>query len=367
MTRSLPWVTKREREKNASKTRAIFNQPSKSHVSAAANAFSIHKCVKEAPHSSAINPIPPFQEDELDQSHKTHDLSRHGLMHDGFDADDKWRMVEDELLETAKTFTQSLRQAEYEKLMKNIMDGKSSGTYKISRPTIFTSQTISKAKGLNVQGQKKAPKRKLAKDSDDEDDTPWMKDDCLADLMTSFNTNAIELMDIPEAGLPDDPPVVSRPKNFSSSGKITQGACSTDQDPDSDTNDDLDYFPSTYPIRNLGKKPAYNDDRVQSDFSTIRREETGLEAQTMYSVTSDSYPKKDKTRKATTEVPRNRVDTTIGPNNGCVNIKQSPFQGDGILQKKPITLSLKSNTQKFDKKKYNTKAVPLHEIPTFLV
>ena len=66
-------------------------------------------------------------------------------MHDGFDADDKWRMVEDELLETAKTFTQSLRQAEYERLMKNVMNGKSSGPSYISRSTVLTFSVYGKS------------------------------------------------------------------------------------------------------------------------------------------------------------------------------------------------------------------------------
>ena len=370
MTRSLPWAKKQEREESASrKTCPVIRQSSIICNNATAKTRSSDKCVKELHYSSAINSITPSQKVGFEERHNAHIPSSHSLMQDGFDADDKWRMVEDELLETAKTLTQSLRQAEYKRLMKNMMDERNSGAYKISRPTTITSQSIGKAEGLNVRGQKNVAKRKFAyqndaNDSDDEDETPWMNDDCLADLMTSHETKETELMDLPHAGSPDDPSVISRHKNFSSSAEIIPGVRNIVQDPDSDEDDDLDCSPSLYPVHHILKK-SINNSHAHFDRTTGR--EPTLETKAMTTVASSGYPYQEKMSNSTTDVPQNRLNTLAGLDNDYANMKHFLSKDERTHNKNRKILSIKNSTHKLEEEKYNTKSISLCEIPTFLV
>lgn len=374
MTRSLPWVTKQEREKNApKKTRAIIKQSSVSHDGTITNASSTENNAKDIQHTSYISSVPLLKGSGDDERHPPHVSSSYSLMRDGFDADDKWRMVEDELLETAKTFTQSLRQAEYEKLMKNVLDGRSSRAYKISRPTIITFQSVGKAQGLSVHRQKNASKRKFAqenyaKDDYDEDDAPWMNDDCLADLMASRETKVTELMDHPDASSPDNPSVRSKQMNLSLGDKSAQDVRSIVQNPDSGEDDDLDCSPSLCAIDDIPRKPVSNN----SDYSYIQpnhsiSRNTKSEKKSMDKFTSDIYCHQENMSSSATEKSQNRLYTSDAPDNDCVTVEYLPTRIERAHEKNHRLLSLKSNTANSNKRKFSSNTVSLYEIPTFLV
>lgn len=374
MTRSLPWITKQEREKNASrKTGAITKQSSVSHNGATTNAPLIENTVKGIQHTSSISSLPLLKGRRDDERHPAHVSSKCSLMRDGFDADDKWRMVEDELLETAKTFTQSLRQAEYERLMNNALDGRSSGAHRISRPTIITSQSIGKAQGLNVHRQKITSKRKFAqenyaKDDYDEDDAPWLNDDCLADLMTGCETKVKELMDPSDASSPDNPPVMSRQMNLSSGDKRTQDVRSIVQDPDSDEDDDLDCSPSLSASHDFSRKPvSINNDNGHIQSNRNISWHTNSEKKSTNKYMSDICCHQETMSYSTTGIPQNRLNTSKASDNDCAVVESLPTRVERSNEKNHKLLSLKSSIAKTSKRRFSSKAVSLNEIPTFLV
>ncbi|KAK3051879.1 hypothetical protein LTR09_006833 [Extremus antarcticus] len=109
-------------------------------------------------------------------------------MREGYQADDIWRMVEDEFYSTAQTFTQHIHRAEYLRL-RRLAKSRGAATLKsVARATDGKTAQSGEMK-LKLEVEDMAKKRKAAmKDSDDEnsseEEDDFMQDPQLAVLMT---------------------------------------------------------------------------------------------------------------------------------------------------------------------------------------
>lgn len=291
-------------------------------------------------------------------------------MHDGYDADDKWRMVEDELLETAKTFTQSLRQAEYERLMKNVMNKKDARSH-ILRPIISTSLPLGRTNKPNACAQKKSLTRLPAQHdcietSDEEDDAPWMNDDCLADLMTSKAINDREIMGLTDTDLVSGYAFLKKQKKAPSNDTVIQTNCNTNQILDSEDEDDLDRSSINCGIP-CTTKQTLQSSGVDSTYQFIHgRATASKQKETCKSTFNESLGQtKDQFVAKTFETQNVEGE---GVQNDCIAVaKHALHKGGQTSRKDPRTVSIRGSLQKQDKKKYNPKSITLHEIPTFLV
>jgi hypothetical protein len=159
-------------------------------VSTRADALNLNVSLKCAVrhNSSSPPPSPPKQE----------------LMKGGMDADDGWVMVEDELLSTAKLFTQHLHHAEYQRLKKIARSQNASTIQNISRPvdntTVISMESKKKMEAIiqrrqgqnamtNILGRGSLGGRNDP-DPDSEEDDPWMRDPRLAGLMAHRENSA---------------------------------------------------------------------------------------------------------------------------------------------------------------------------------
>ncbi|KAI1640054.1 hypothetical protein F4809DRAFT_559187 [Biscogniauxia mediterranea] len=103
------------------------------------------------------------------------------FMIDGPDHDDRYRMVEDELLSTAKQFTAHLHAAEYQRLKAASRSENAETIKNISRPVVGRMTDVVKKKQerkARLERQKLATRKALANkghdgDSTDSEDSPW--------------------------------------------------------------------------------------------------------------------------------------------------------------------------------------------------
>ncbi|KAK3707487.1 hypothetical protein LTR37_012129 [Vermiconidia calcicola] len=125
-------------------------------------------------------------------------------MREGYDADDIYRMVEDEFYITAKKFTQHIHHAEYARL-KRLAKSRGAGTLKsISRGTDGRTEQSTELK-LRLEAEAKAKKQKAGlkgMDSDDEssgNEDDYMNDPQLAGLMTGEELTGRDLTGLAKA------------------------------------------------------------------------------------------------------------------------------------------------------------------------
>lgn len=109
-------------------------------------------------------------------------------MREGLAADDIWIMVEDEFLETAKLFTQHLHHAEYKRLKDLAKAQNATAISNLSRPVDGRTPLAGEAKRraeaeARLSAQRAAVRGVNGRNSEDEDDAPYMRDPCLAGLM----------------------------------------------------------------------------------------------------------------------------------------------------------------------------------------
>lgn len=123
-------------------------------------------------------------------------------MEKGIDHDDRYRMVEDEFLETAKLFTQNLHAAEYKRMKEAARRQHAEAVTTISRPVTQRMSNFTKRK---VDGVAKAEKQsqlvrslvgknnKAEEDLSDDDGSAWIGT-ALHDLMDSPRKSAASLL-----------------------------------------------------------------------------------------------------------------------------------------------------------------------------
>lgn len=130
-------------------------------------------------------------------------LTGDSFMHDGLDHDDRYRMVEDEFLETAKLFTTHLHAAEYRRLKEAARKQNADTISSISRPV---TQRMSDSTKRKVEGVSRAKKQtkivssllgKAGADEGDSDDegSAWIGT-ALHGLMDSTQKSASNLIRI---------------------------------------------------------------------------------------------------------------------------------------------------------------------------
>ncbi|KAJ9647944.1 hypothetical protein H2201_001311 [Coniosporium apollinis] len=126
---------------------------------------------------------------------------REEFMREGLAADDIWIMVEDEFLETAKLFTQHLHHAEYKRLKDLAKAQNATAISNLSRPVDGRTPLAGEAKRrveaeTRLSAQKAAVQGVTGRDSEDEDDAPYMRDPCLAGLMMGRNEPTASLASV---------------------------------------------------------------------------------------------------------------------------------------------------------------------------
>jgi hypothetical protein len=313
--------------------------------------------------SSSPPPSPPKQE----------------FMKDGLAADDIWVMVEDELLSTAKLFTQHLHHAEYQRLKKIARSQNASAIQNISRPvdnrTELRTESRKKMEGdaqrwqgqnaiTNIVGRNIPGGRN---DPDSEEDDPWMRDPRLAGLMT-YRESSLQLAAItgvkpktrasegysqtscPPARMPpplftDRKSTVAQRKN-PSQPKTRVSEVEVDVEVDNDAND-LD-------------APSIASSLISSDLTRRTKTKPDDETQPAYppngSVGNESFGSSDPLTAAKTQA------------------SSSDPLDDFIPKRKPGTSTFaermakrKAESAKRERDEGKRKSLLLDEIPTFLV
>ncbi|KAI5922572.1 hypothetical protein F4810DRAFT_711438 [Camillea tinctor] len=177
MPRTLPW--KRNRDEAEEPTRSGSSRSHKNDEPASDADYSrvknspatrgkqsMHAIPRQNRSASASPPPEPLQEN---------------FMIDGPDHDDRYRMVEDELLATAQQFTAHLHAAEYQRLKAASRSENAETIKTISRPVVGRMTDVVKKKQerkARLERQKLATRKALANngrddDSTDSEDSPW--------------------------------------------------------------------------------------------------------------------------------------------------------------------------------------------------
>ncbi|KAI9713275.1 MAG: hypothetical protein M1820_001262 [Bogoriella megaspora] len=128
-------------------------------------------------------------------------------MREGYVADDKWIMVEDEFLETARQYTQHLHHAEYVRLKHSIKAEKASEIKSIVRPTVNEEQLSSeRKKALDAKAVSRKQQDALqdirgtsSMDASD-DEEPFIGNSYLSGLMQSPPRTSRKLSGLSKAG-----------------------------------------------------------------------------------------------------------------------------------------------------------------------
>lgn len=147
-------------------------------------------------------------------------------MHEGANGDDKWAMVEDEFLSTAKMFTQHIHHAEYVRL-KKLARSRGAGTLRaISRPTDGRTEQSNALRMRLEAGERVRKRQDGMKDIGDDEESSegedaYMLDPQLAGLMTTEKSRGKDLSSFAKAksntraaaGFSQSPGNVERKKN----------------------------------------------------------------------------------------------------------------------------------------------------------
>ena len=274
----------------------------------------------------------------------------------GFGPDDKWRMVEDELLETAKVLTQSLRQEEYKRLMDDVL------TKKIPEDRLVTGTSSDGISQMIINGERylKSGKVPMAKrrakttaktdSSEDDNEAPWMKDDCLAELMTYQSTHAKEIPEISRSsiskGAREVPRLSANSCNDHAKDQLPPNVDSTSdnsQESESDW-DDLDCCTSTNPVHTIAQ--------VASICMPASR----------HICTSEN--KRDHSSHVPIDFSKDKESMASGLN---ISSKLNDDERRISLKARRLSLKKRMGNQDKSKSRNNKPAIGLQEIPTFLV
>lgn len=115
-------------------------------------------------------------------------------MNDGLDGDDRWIMVEDEFMSTAKEYTRHLHQAEYDRLRQLAKKRNTSAIYSITSTAHpgASKETRVRKKAAALDKAQMQLLGSSAGDSDDDDD-PWAANPHLASLVSRVQQPSAKL------------------------------------------------------------------------------------------------------------------------------------------------------------------------------